>query len=204
LLLLGTALTPPTRAAGLTLEPSEPAVAASKAIAFTGSGFTSGERVSMWFTTPREFVLGGGFGHASSDGRFSRSFAVPADAIGGMWWATAYGEQSRTPVMTTFIVWGREAAEAGLQAGVQPPRGPAGTTFAFAATGFDRTERVSYWINAPDGAVVDAYEREVRPNGDGRVDLTWQAPGDARSGTWVLTVQGVKSGTARGIPFEIR
>jgi hypothetical protein len=203
-LLMGFVMAPPARAEGLMLEPSEPAVAASKVIEFTGSGFLPGERVSMWYTTPRQFVLGGGYASATSDGRISRGFAVPADAIGGTWWATAYGDESQTPVMTTFIVWGREAENAGLVAGVQPLQGAAGTTFAFAATGFDRKERVSYWITSSDGAIVDAYEREVRPNSDGRVDLTWQSPGDAMSGTYVLTVQGVKSGTARAMPFTIR
>lgn len=197
-------MAPPARAEGLMLEPSEPAVAASKVIAFTGSGFRSGERVSMWYTTPRQFVLGGGYASATSDGRISRSFAVPADAIGGTWWATAYGDESQTAVTTTFIVWGQAAENAGLVAGVQPLQGAAGTTFAFAATGFDRNERVSYWITSPHGVIVDAYEREVRPNSDGRVDLSWQSPGDAMPGTYVLTVQGVKSGAARAMPFTIR
>jgi hypothetical protein len=203
-LLVGLVVTHSAHAEGLTLQPSEPAVAASKVIEFTGAGFQPGERVSMWFTTPRQFVLGGGYAYATSEGRISRGFGVPADAISGTWWVTAYGEKSKTPVVAAFTVWGRDPEDAGLQAGVQPPQGAAGTMFAFAATGFDSKEKVSYWVTSPDGTVVDAYEREVRPNRDGRVDLTWEAPDDAMPGTWVLTIQGVRSGTARGIPFEIR
>lgn len=186
------------------LVPSVPTIQAGGVIEFSGSGFVAGERVSLWFTTPRQFVLGGGYDYATQDGRISRGFGVPGDAISGTWFATAYGDLSRTSVITSFEVVGQAPEAAGLQAGVQPEQGPAGTTFAFAATGFDSKEKVSYWITGPDGLVKDAYEREIRPNDDGRVDLAWQAPGDAMPGTWVLTIQGVRSGTARAMPFTIQ
>jgi hypothetical protein len=188
----------------LTLTPSEPTIAAGRVIEFSGSGFMAGERVSMWFTTPHQSVLGGGFASATRDGLISRGFRVPSEAIGGTWFATAYGDVSRIPVIASFEVVGQAPEAAGLVAGVQPEQAPAGTIFAFAATGFDSKEKVSYWITGPDGLVKDAYEHAIRPNADGRVDFTWKSPEDAMPGTWVLTAQGVRSGTARAMPFTIQ
>ncbi len=110
------------------LVPAVPSVAAGSEIEFTGSGFMPGERVSLWYTSPRQSVLGGGYADTLEDGRFNAGFKLPSEAIGGVWAATAYGEISRVPVIATFTVIGQEPREADLLAAVAPGSAPAGTT----------------------------------------------------------------------------
>ena len=205
LLLALLALPGAARAESFTLAPTKPAVAAGQTIEFVGAGFTRGERVATWFTAPDQSVLGGGFADAVGDtGRVEVAFKVPKDAIGGRWAITAYGGVSKTPVVATFEVQGRDPATAAAQVAVAPPSGPPGTKFAFAALGFNGKELVSYWLTGPDGVIHAAYPERAKTNKDGRVDLTWTAPASALRGTWVITIQGLRSDVARGVPFRIQ
>ncbi len=193
------------RAEGLTLAPDEPSVAAGQWITFTGAGFAKGERVVTWATTPDQAVIGGETAVAKGDqGQITVSLRVPKDAIGGRWALTAFGRTSKTPVVANFDVQGRTADTTTPQAAVAPPSGPPGTKFAFAALGFRSKEKVSYWLTGPDGLIHAAVAERVTSNKSGRVDLTWVAPADAPRGVWVITIQGIKSNIARGVPFEIR
>ncbi len=192
-------------AASFTLTPAQPSVGAGQTISFIGTGFTRGERVAIWATAPDQTVIGGDFEFAEGDaGRIDIGFNVPQDALGGRWSLTAYGFISKTPVIATFEVQGRDPATAVPQAAVAPTSGAPGAQFAFSALGFKTKEKVSYWFTGPDGAIHDAYPEGDSANSDGRVDLRWRAPADAVHGTWVITIQGLKSGVARGVPFEIR
>jgi hypothetical protein len=192
-------------AQGLTLAPDQPSVAAGNSISFTGSGFVRGEQVAIWSTAPDQTVIGGDFAYAEGDtGRITFGFDVPGDALGGRWSMTAYGLVSKTPVITTFEVQGRDPATATPQASVAPSSGPPETEFAFTALGFRNEETVSYWFTGPDGAIHDAYPSGDSANDDGRVDIRWRAPDDALRGTWVVTIQGLRSNVARAVPFEIR
>ena len=192
-------------AASFTLTPTQPSVAAGQTIYFTGSGFTRGEQVAVWVTAPDQTVIGGDFEFAKSDaGEIDIGFDVPQDALGGRWSLTAYGFISKTPVITTFEVQGRDPATATPQALVAPASGAPGSQFDFAALGFKKKETVSYWFTGPDGVIHAAYPEGDKANSDGRVDLSWRAPADAIRGTWVITIQGLTSGVARGVPFEIR
>jgi hypothetical protein len=192
-------------AASFTLTPAQPSVAAGQTINISGSGFTRGEQVAIWATAPDQTVIGGDFEFAEGDaGLIDIGFRVPDDALGGRWSLTAYGFISKTPVITSFDVQGRDPATATPQALVAPASGPAGAQFDFAALGFKKKETVSYWFTGPDGVIHDAYPGGDSANSDGRVDLSWHAPADAVRGIWVITIQGLKSGVARGVPFEIR
>ncbi len=205
-LLLAMMLAPrAAQATGFTLQPTQPAVNAGASITFIGTGFIRGERVVTWATAPDQAVIGGDYTGADGDeGRIEVAFEVPANAIGGRWAMTAYGLQSKTPVVAAFDVIGRSPTSATSQAGVAPPSGPPGTTFAFVALGYHDKEKVSYWFTGPDGKVYQAYPRGARTNHDGRVDINWTAPQDAPTGAWVVTIQGLESNIARGVPFEIR
>lgn len=205
LLLALLALPGAAQAQAFTLAPSQPAVAAGQTISFVGTGFTPDERVASWITAPDQAVLGGDDDIASgADGRVTFDFKVPVDAGGGRWSFTAYGLVSKTPVIATFEVQGRDPATAATQAAVLPRSGSPGTPFAFVAFGFRSKEQVSYWLTGPDGEIHHAYPSGARTNADGRVDITWIAPRDALRGPWVITIQGLKSDVARGIPFEIQ
>lgn len=193
-----------TQAADFTLEPVQPAVSAGQKVTFVATNFYPHERVSTWATTPTEAVIRGKYAEANRDGDFTVSFEVPHNAVGGRWALTARGDRSKVPVVTLFEVHGRSPDMADFQAKVAPVAGPPGTTFAFAATGFDSEEKVSYWLTAPDGEVYDSWHRARSPNKDGRIDFTWQSPSDAMLGTWVMTMQGYDSQVARAIPFKIQ
>jgi hypothetical protein len=192
-------------AAAFTLTPVQPSVAAGHTINILGSGFTPGEQVAIWATAPDQTVISGDFEFAKgASGEIDIGFKVPDDALGGRWSLTAYGFISKTPVITTFEVQGRDPATATPQVSVAPASGAPGSQFAFAALGFKKKETVSYWFTGPDGLIHAAYPAGDSANSDGRVDLSWRAPSDAMRGTWVITIQGLKSGVARGVPFEIR
>ncbi len=192
-------------AADPTLQATEAIVEAGQMIAFTGSGFSPGERVVTWATAPDQAVIGGHYADAGQDGgQIAFHFTVPGDALGGRWAMTAYGLASKIPVVAFFDVRGRAPDTATPPAAVAPESGPPGTRFAFAAFGYEKRERVSYWLTGPDGKVHAAYPDSVTANNEGRVDVVWTAPPDALQGTWVITMQGLKSNRARGVPFEIR
>lgn len=193
-----------THAAGPTLTPQAPGTTAGEYILFSAEGFTSREGIAFWITAPNQVVLSGDKVFADSDGRAEIAFRVPAGAMGGTWAITAYGTLSTTPVVAYFEVVSRPGQSDGLLAAAAPESGPPGTTFSFAATGFDEKERASYWLTAPNGTVFAAFDREAKSNEEGRVDISWTAPADAPRGAWVLTIQGIKSGVARGIPFHIQ
>jgi hypothetical protein len=193
-----------TLAADVTLQAQQPVVDANRTIRFVGTGFISGERVATWATTPEQAVIGGDFASAHGDGMVEFGFHMPSNAIGGRWAMTAYGLQSKTPAVAYFDVNGRTPDTTQPQASVSPPSGPPGTAFAFAALGFDKKEKVSYWFTAPDGQVFAAFAEQKRSDDHGRIDIRWIAPSNAPLGAWVITIQGIKSNVARAVPFEIR
>ena len=191
-------------AANYLLNPAQPSVDAGAFIEFTGSGFTRGERVVTWATTPNQAVIGGNYADVKDDeGHIRFTFRVPANAVGGRWAMTAYGLVSKTPVVATFEVNGL-APDTTPQAAVAPHVGPAGTRFAFAAFGYSKKEKVSYWLTGPDGNVYAAFPEGATANSTGRVDVVWQSPASVPAGFWAITIQGLKSHVVRGVPFEVR
>jgi hypothetical protein len=191
-------------ASGTGMQPLTAAVNARQTIEFRGIGFIPNERVSIWATAPDQSVLGGEFFGANGVGEVAIRFRVPQNALGGTWALTAFGDQSRQPAIAEFAVNGQPQGVAAITGAVEPGSGPAGTRFFFFATGYRDRETVSYWITGPDGAIVAAYPSGAKANGDGRVDINWVSHTGAHGGIYVVTIQGLRSGVARGIPFEIR
>src|SRR5438128_11551666 len=96
-------------AASFTLTPAQTSVAAGQTVNIIGTGVTPGEQVAIWATAPDQTVIGGDFEFAEGDtGQIDIGFKVPQDALGGRWSLTAYGFISKTPVITTFEVQGRD------------------------------------------------------------------------------------------------
>jgi hypothetical protein len=200
---------------GFTLEPQGATVRAGERIQFVGTGFVRGERVAAWATGPDTAVIGlEGVGAQGESGRAELSFELPQRAIGGQWLFTFKGDASQAPVTVVFYVIERDPARAESQIVVSPQSAAFGSTFQFLATGFDDGERVGYWITDPVGRVYTG--EGLARNGNGAADTTvkasdrglarvsWQANIAGPAGIWVLTMQGVDSGAARAIPFEIR
>lgn len=201
---LALCLASPAQAAGYTLAPVDASVRVGQVMVFEGTGFVPGERVATWATSPDGGAVSGDYETTDHDtGALRVGFAVPKNGLNGRWSFTAFGETSKTPVITTFeVVGGSDTQE--FQAGAQPTSGPPGTVFAFAATGYDEKEQVSYWMTAPNGSVFAAYPKGDRADENGRVDFTWTAPADAPRGTWVMTIQGLgKRQVARAVRFEV-
>lgn len=193
-----------SRASGMTLAPALPAVSAGQTLDFQGSGYVPYERVSVWATAPNQAVLGGEIYSASSRGNVRVQFELPEDAIGGTWAVTVWGWHSQTPVVATFDVAGRPAQAADPQVQVTPLAGPAGTTFYISAFGFDKREDISYWITGPDNRIYAAFPSGVESGHEGEVDIGWTPPPGAPAGIYVMTLQGIESGVARGVPFELQ
>ncbi|GAB4127898.1 MAG: hypothetical protein Fur005_43340 [Roseiflexaceae bacterium] len=202
--LLLVAVTPARAATNqVTLVATPNAAKAGEQVRFQASGFGFKERVVFWATAPNGVVLGGSYTDANRDGEADFDLNLPENAISGRWAMTAYGVVSKQQAVATFEVAGVAASET-LVVAVNPPAGAPGSTFAFAATGFDLQERISYWFTGPDGQVYDAYNQTVRSDTSGRIDLTWTAPANALKGRWVITIQGIRSDVSRAIVFEIR
>jgi hypothetical protein len=186
----------------LVLTPSALTVRAGQTMTCVGSGFDD-ELVAYWATAPDLSVLGGGR-EAAVDGKVVLDFAVPRDAISGRWAVTAYGLESKTPVVATFDVIGQAPDTTVPAAGVEPRVAAAGATLSFHATGFRKHEHISWWVTAPDTAIRDAGPEAVKADSKGVIAFRWSLPADAKPGRWVMTMQGYDSGVARAIAFEVR
>jgi hypothetical protein len=187
-----------------TLVGNRSAVQAGQTIDFDGQGFVAGERLSVWATAANQVVLGQGFQSVKADGKVHFGYGVPGDAESGQWAITVFGEKSQVAVIAWFTVIGQAPGAAGVYAGVTPEIGTEGTTFTFFALNYDEKEKYSYWFTGPDGNVYDPHSQERRASQDGRVEFTWTAPPGLPKGRFVVTIQGVKSGVARAVVFELR
>jgi hypothetical protein len=110
---------------------------------------------------------------------------------------------------------------------VTPRDGVPGVRFTFTAPGFvgavpdedadeNTGERISYWINLPDGTVIstekhvgkgaddDSYRPLLaRANGYGEVTIRWTSPGDAMAGPYSLVMHGLESNFEVMLPFTM-
>lgn len=180
--------------------------------AFMATGFEDNEQIGAWVNTPTgqpiaidpEQLYG-----ANDDGRADWYWTSPTDAMPGIWQMIAYGVDSDVQRIITFeIVAGQPVPPTAgdpAQGDVNPRVGPAGTRFAFMATGFDDDEYVGVWVNTPAGEPMEIEPEELYgANGDGRADWYWTSPDDAMPGTWQMIARGVDSDVQRVIFFEIR
>jgi len=187
----------------VTLQAAPLTLGVGETVLLNGTGFNPRERVGFWATAPDGAVLGGRYVRSNGNGDISFDFQVPAEALGGRWAMTAYGQDSATPAIATFDVVGRPAQSANLIAAASPQSGPRGGTVRFTATGFFEQEVISYWFTGPDGKVYNAVSQEEHANNDGRVDISWNVPANVPKGRWVVTIQGILSVVSRGIVFEL-
>jgi hypothetical protein len=85
---------------------------------------------------------------------------------------------------------------------VNPPSGPAGTTFTFQVSGLDSGELVGYWLNAPNGTVLAIGDNSTHAR-KGRFTFSWTSHVGIPVGMWQFVVEGVSSGAQRVVPFEV-
>jgi hypothetical protein len=103
----------------------------------------------------------------------------------------------------SFVFTTPPAAQADTRTTVTPSVGEPGTRFMFYANGFSSRERVSFWLNMPNGQVMEPFIREEhRANSSGDIVWSWDSPRDAQAGTWQMVVHG-RSGAEYVINFTI-
>lgn len=184
-----------------------PSGAPGTVFSITIGGFTPGEQVGSWLTTPDgRAVDATPYLIADRNGVVTWRWASPASAQAGVWQAVSRGRDSRVEVAIPFTVTGANPAPAGPPppgGQVIPAAGTPGATFTFVVTGFNSIEEVGYWPTRPDGTVDDTKRTPVRADGDGRVTLAWQAPARAPSGMWTMSFRGLASRREVQIAFVI-
>lgn len=85
---------------------------------------------------------------------------------------------------------------------VEPSVGPAGTTFTFHIGGFDRGERVAYWLNTPNRTILAIGDRGTTASG-GKITVNWTSRAGIPSGFWQFVAHGADSGVQKVVTFEI-
>jgi hypothetical protein len=105
-------------------------------------------------------------------------------------------------VLATMLAF---LAPAGAMAQAQtadPPSGPAGMTFTFHLNGFDEDERVGYWLNTPNGAILAIDNRSTKAI-NGLLTYSWTTRSGVPLGTWEFVAQGADSGVQKVAPFQV-
>jgi hypothetical protein len=179
---------------------SHPYGAPGVTLEFFGNGYNSGELLDIWTERPE-----GSETYRIADvtanrhGQARWKWTIPDDALEGEWIMVARGFDSRELRTIQYTVSRLEPPKEEQPYGVDPYRGPPGTTFNFYAEGFADGEMISYWLTMPDGTVirtnnVPEKEADEKPaDGTGRFEVSWTAPEDAQHGIWHLSVRPVNA-----------
>lgn len=176
--------------------------------AFRATGYNDIEKLDTWLEDPNGVRRDGPTGvRANRDGIVTWEWTAPADAIAGNWTMIARGEDTLLLQRAVVSIIRETPPPAGPPASVSPARGPRGTTFTFRAGGYERGERVGYWLNAPDGSIV-RFDQEAGADRDGFVTITWTAPADAQRGRWIMALRSsqsdrVPNDVSHQIPFVV-
>ncbi len=141
---------------------------------------------------------------ADPSGRVDGSWTSPTDAAPGAYQIVIQSDHSG---VTRTIPVSIRAAQAGPppQLTVDPAAAAPGARFVFSGSGFGANEKISIWLNAPDGRVLPTeVEGIAEAAPDGRVGWTWVAPKDAPLGAWQLVAHGRTSGIEAVAGFTLQ
>lgn len=180
------------------------------------TGFTPNERISFWLTLPNGDVAGTprpldiGNHPGQFDDRFDSSILSGLGSqVEGIWAITYQGEQSNHQSIVWFKITpqgggGQPPPPSGNCSGVPPSTNvniapsncaPAGTTFAFNASGFRPGENVGVYVTRPDQSVNGA-PFQVQANGAGATEtVSLTTSSGSQQGVWAITFEGVSSRT---------
>ena len=175
------------------------------------SGFAGGEKISIWLNTldgvaavPHDLV-------ANANGEvwpeFSSNNLAP-----GRYGLVIYGQESTQTLVVPFsISSGAVPAQplqpavvpqpaAGAYANIEPKNASAGTQFHAYARGFRAGERISIWLNTPDGVAAVPHDLVANDNGE-----VWPefSSSDLAPGSYGLVIYGQESTLTLVAPFAI-
>lgn len=105
-------------------------------------------------------------------------------------------------VLATILAVLAPAAATAQDQTADPPSGPAGTTFTFHLNGFDKNERVGYWLNTSIGSILAIDNRSTKAT-NGQLTYSWTTRPGVPLGTWQFVAQGADSGVQKVAPFEV-
>jgi hypothetical protein len=165
---------------------------------FVATGFAAHEMVSTWLTGPSQQVVATSRHKVDNRGAIGFTLRLKRHLEPGRWAITVGGWESGREAITTFDAPVRVPD---INLAVSPPDGPAGTTFTFAATGFEEGERVSYWLTGPDGRAVDG--DWLKAGRVGRVEFAVSMNADVPRGQWVMTAYGQSSDRLGMVSFIV-
>jgi hypothetical protein len=140
---------------------------------------------------------------ADPTGRVDGSWTSPTDSAIGSYQIVIQSDSGVTRTIPLSI----RAAQASQppQLTVTPPAAAPGARFVFSGTGFGANEKLSIWLNTPDGRALPAEIEGVAESApDGRVGWTWVAPKDAQLGAWQLVAHGRTSGIEAVASFTLQ
>jgi hypothetical protein len=141
---------------------------------------------------------------ADPTGRVDGSWTSPTDAALGNYQIVIQSDHSG---VTRTIPVSIHAAQAGQppQLTITPAAGAPGARFVLSGSGFGKEEKLSIWLNAPDGRVLPAEIEGIAETApDGRVGWTWVAPKDAPLGAWQMVAHGRTSGIEAVASFTLQ
>ena len=172
------------------------------------SGFTGGERISIWLNTPGGVAAVPHDLVANANGEvwpeFSSSGLAP-----GSYGLVIYGQESTQTLVVPFTISASAVpaspAPAPQPAGsssanIEPKSASAGTQFHAYASGFTGGERISIWLNTPNG--VAAVPHDLIANANGEVWPEFSSS-DLAPGSYGLVIYGQESTRTLVVPFTI-
>lgn len=169
---------------------------------FYAEGFTPFESIHYWVINPEGLPdPNSKQEEASGEGIAEWSWDSPDDAMSGEWVMTVRGGVSRTEYQIPFTI--NRPDYVPPETGVVPTVGSPGTEFTFAATGYNGSEYLSWWLEGPNNSFIDGTIRDVKSNSDGYARWQWVAPDEILAGQWRLFAKGVDSFHLQVIEFSI-
>ena len=205
-------LVPDSRSSQVTPQAGQP----GQVFVFGAYGFTPKEKVSIWLNLPDSIVLPAAF-QATADSRGVLDpiqFTSSADMLLGVWSFVAHGTSSNHEAVGYFLLVGEAIGRSEppgpgvpphVDARVDPPAGPAGTTFFFDAFGFRANEDVTISITRSDGQITPA-DFMVKADANGSIryaGIYYVTALDFPLGLYTFTARGLTSGKGSSAYFVL-
>ena len=192
-------------AASLSASPTNPRQ--NDTVSLVGTGFATGETVSVWITYPDFTVFGVAEVVTGNDGSFSYpylpDFLGAAYTPTGKYTYTAFGQNSGREVYATITVdIGRAPGPSpNVQLTAEPRRDTQGSTYFFSGRGYSTNEEVAIWLRYPDNHVEDL--GRIQSSATGVIGYELYV-GGVPVGHYAFTAQGLRTGTNGIVEFDVR